>query len=194
MISRIAVTLSAVTLALVWHCASAAPSGANPWDGMVDAAARRLLAADPVAVAKWHSHQPIDAPGRERQVLATVTEQAGRLGLDRGYAQRVFRDQLDATKAVEYARIAAWTRDPASAPRAGSGLTAIRVLIDALDRDMVERLAGNVAAAGRPGCRADVAAAAGRAAARYRLDPVTARALRDATRDYCLPDDTSGNR
>lgn len=192
--SRIAATVSvalpAVALALMCHPAEAAAPHGNPWDGVIDAAARRLLTADPVAVAKWHSHQPIDDPAREQQVLAAVEAQATPLGLDPDYVHRVFRDQLDATKDVERARIAAWTGDPASAPAAGTGLAAIRGQIDSLDRIMVEGLAENTAAAHSPVCRAEVVAAVTGAAVRHRLDPVTARALFDATRDYCAEGDT----
>ena len=52
-----------------------------------------------------------------------------------------FRDQIDATVAIEYTRLAQWKFDPAVAPVDSPDLASSRGVIDALNREMVTLMA-----------------------------------------------------
>jgi chorismate mutase len=73
---------------------------------LVDVAAQRLQAADPVAASKWLNGGPITDPARVRQVLADVAAAAESAGVPSSYATAVFTDQINATEAIKYSRFA----------------------------------------------------------------------------------------
>lgn len=157
----------------------------SPLVPLVDAAAQRLQTADPVAANKFHSGGAIEDPKREQQVIAATTAEAGSRQIDPDYVGVVFRDQIDATVAVEYGLFSRWKFDPGSAPVSAPDLAASRTAIDALNHTMVDEIAAQWPALHSPSCRADLASAVHTVVAARDLDPLYRRALDHATRSYC---------
>ncbi len=152
---------------------------------LVDAAARRLQVADPIAANKFHTGGPIQDPVREQQVLDGVSAEAVSLNLDPNYVTTVFRDQIDATVAIEYSRLAQWTFDPAAAPAEAPDLASSRGVIDALNREMVTRMADEWAKLHSPTCPAEHDRAKATVVRERRLDPLYVQGIDFATRNYC---------
>ncbi|WP_374158776.1 chorismate mutase [Mycobacterium sp. G7A2] len=183
---RIVSTLASLALGLALLLAPvAAAQPQNPLLPLVDAAAERLQIADSVAAAKLHDGGLIQDPVREQQVLDAVAEEARTQRIDPAYVTTAFRDQIDATVAVEYARLAGWKLDPATAPADAPDLAASRATIDALNREMVAEMAGQWPALHAPSCRADLSAATDAVAQARGLDDLYRQALGFATRSYC---------
>ncbi|MFC9769025.1 chorismate mutase [Rhodococcus jostii] len=124
-------------------------------------------------------------PPREQQVLDAVTAMAAEQNLDTGFVSQIFRDQIDATEAVEYTRFALWKFDPATAPTTRPDLAAARATIDHLNRVMVTEIADQWDTLHAPGCRARLTAAQAAATAELGLDPLYITALTRATVSYC---------
>lgn len=186
MTPRIVSTLGSLALGLALPIAPvAAAQPPNPLLPLVDAAAERLQIADPVAAAKLHDGGLIQDPVREQQVLDTVAEEARTYRIDPAYVTTAFRNQIDATVAVEYARLAGWKLDPATAPADAPDLAASRATIDALNREMVAEMAGQWPALHAPSCRTDLSAATDAVAQARGLDDLYRQALGFATRSYC---------
>jgi chorismate mutase len=152
---------------------------------LVDAAARRLQVADPVAANKFHTGGPIEDPAREQQVLDAVSAEATTLGVDPAYVRTAFRDQIDATVAIEYTRLAQWKFDPAVAPVDAPDLAASRGVIDALNREMVTLMADEWSKLHSPACPAELDQAKTTVVAQRGLDPLYRQAVDFATRNYC---------
>ncbi|OBB33558.1 chorismate mutase [Mycolicibacterium peregrinum] len=157
----------------------------SPLQPLVDAAAQRLQTADPVAANKFRTGGPIEDPKREQQVIDATTAEADSRHLDPAYVRDVFRDQIDATVAVEYGLFSRWKLDPATAPVTAPDLAASRTTIDALNHTMVNEIADQWPVLHAPACRADLATAVDGVAAARNFDPLYRRALDHATRSYC---------
>ena len=152
---------------------------------LVDTAALRLQTAEPVAAFKWINGGPITDPARAQQVLDTVAAEAVALRIDPAYVRTAFRNQIDATEGVEYARFGQWKFDPDAAPRTAPELTASRSAIDGYNTTMVETIAQQWDSLHAPGCTADLDAARQTVIDGRSLDPLYAAALQSATRSYC---------
>ncbi|MDY6999702.1 MAG: chorismate mutase [Actinomycetota bacterium] len=178
--------LSALAAALaILLSAPAHAQPQNPLLPLVDAATERLQVADPVAAAKLHNGGLIQDPEREQQVLDAVAAEAAARQIDPGYVTAAFRDQIDATVAVEYRRLADWKLDPASAPAGAPDLASSRQTIDALNRVMVAEMAEEWALLHSPACGGELDAARAAVAQDRALDPLYRQALDFATRSYC---------
>lgn len=167
---------------------TAAPAGAdNPGDltDLVDAAAQRLQAAEPVAASKWLNGGPITDPARVRQVLADVSAMAESAGLSTDYVTAVFTDQINATEAIQYSRFSGWKLNPASAPTSAPDLSASRTLINDLNREMVAEIASGWPVLDGPGCLDALVSARETVSLERALDPLSRHALDAATRSYC---------
>lgn len=127
----------------------------------------------------------MEDPAREQQVLDAVSVVAAGLNLDPAYVASVFRDQIDATVAVQYSRLAQWKLDPTSAPAGAPDLTSSRAIIDALNREMVTLMADEWDVLHSPACAAELDRARTEVAERYDLDPLYRQAVAFATHDYC---------
>ena len=157
----------------------------SPLQALVDAAARRLQTADPVAASKFRTGGQVDDPQREQQVIDAVTADATSAHVDAGYVHDVFRNQIDATDSVEHSRFAQWKLDPASAPATAPDLSASRATIDRLNHTIVGEIAKQWSTLHSPSCRADLDAAVDAVAQARNLDPVYRQALAYATHSYC---------
>ncbi len=152
---------------------------------LVDAATRRLQVAEPIAANKFHTGGLIEDPAREQQVLDAVSAEAVALDIDPAYVATVFRDQIDATVAVEYTRLAQWTFDPAIAPADAPDLASSRAVIDALNREMVTRIADEWSKLHSPACPTELDRAKATVVAQRGLDSLYRQAVDVATRNYC---------
>ncbi|GJF08338.1 secreted chorismate mutase [Mycolicibacterium cyprinidarum] len=181
---RTAAPVVAVGLLVLTAPASYAQPNSSLND-LVDAAARRLQIAEPVAASKFHTGGPIEDPVREQQVLDYVSAEATTLRLDPAYVTAAFRDQIDATVAIEYSRLSQWTLDPASAPAQPPDLAASRGIIDALNREMVTLMADQWDVLHSATCGADLDVAKAMVAQARAMDPLYRQAIDFATRNYC---------
>jgi chorismate mutase-like protein len=123
---------------------------------LVDAAAQRLAIAEPVAAFKWSSHGSIEDPGRVQQELRKLgafNNPAAAEHIDPGYVTRVFGDQIDATKAIEYSRFAVRKLNPSGVPPAPPDLSASRSTIDGLNQMMLTQIVADWTCFTRPPAR-----------------------------------------
>jgi chorismate mutase len=177
----------ALGVALAMTC-TPIPSRADvpsPLYALVDAAAQRLQTGDAVAASKWTTGGPIEDHAREQQVIDAVTTAARDRGVDTGYVGRVFRDQIDATVAVEYGRFSEWKLDPASAPVTAPNLSDSRTAIDGFNRTMVAEIAAQWDSLHSPGCLGDLEAARNAVVVDRGFDDLYQRGLAFATGSYC---------
>lgn len=178
----LAIALAALAVAAAPAAGADVPSPLNP---LVDAAAQRLLTAEPVAASKYLTGGQIQDPQREAQVLDTVATAAQAQGTDPAYVREVFRDQIDATVSLQYSLFGDWKVDPAAAPDTAPDLASTRTTIDGLNQTMVSEIAHRWPELHAPSCRAELAAGIDEVAADRGLDPLYRRALEYATHDYC---------
>ena len=157
----------------------------NPLVPLVDAAAQRLQVAEPVAASKYLDGGVIQDPTREQQVLDAVAVEAADHDIDPIYVTEVFRDQIDATVAIQYARMAQWKLDPDSAPDNAPDLSSARTTIDELNRQMVAEMADDWSVLHSPMCVPDLDAAKAVVAQARGMDPLYRQAIDFATRNYC---------
>lgn len=176
----VSMALAAMTIAAPAHA-----DDDNPVFELVDAAAKRLQTAEPVAATKWKTHDPIEDPQRVQQVLTAVSADAAGRGIDPEDARRIFTDQISATEAIEYTRFAQWKFDPASAPVAPPDLSASRATIDRLNKVMVEQLAVVWPVLHSLDCTSRVDDARSAVVDARGLDPLYQQALSFVTRSYC---------
>lgn len=157
----------------------------SPLVPLVDAAAQRLQVAEPVAASKFQLGGPIQDPEREQKVLDAVARDATNHNIDPGYVTTVFRDQIDATVAIQYTRLAQWTFDPASAPIDAPDLASSRATIDGLNRTMVAEIADEWDVLRSPMCAAQLDTAKAIVSQARAMDPLYRQAIDFATRNYC---------
>lgn len=162
-----------------------AADDAGALTALVDAAARRLQIAEPVAAFKWHTHGPIEDPDRVQQELARLATQASARQVDPDYVTRVFGDQISATEGIEYSRFADWKLDPAGSPAQPADLAASRSAIDDLNQTMLDQMVDHWDLLHSPACPAQLDIARGGVIRARRLDALYQRALALATESYC---------
>jgi chorismate mutase len=165
------------------HAAHADPT--DPLYRLVDAAAQRLLTADPVAALKWTKGGPITDTERANEVLNDVGSDATAHGIDPAYVRASFANQIDATEAVEYTRFGQWKFDPTLAPVAAPDLSESRKAIDGFNKVMVDEIALHWDALHDPNCSTALAEATDSVATSRELDWLYLQALTSATRSYC---------
>ena len=154
---------------------------------MIDAAARRLQVAEPVAAAKWHSAAAVADPDRVRQELDALAVEATSAQIDSEYVRQVFGDQIDATEAIEYSRFAQWKLDPVAVPAVAPALSESRSAIDDLNHVMLTQVALQWELLHSPDCGGRLDSARTAVAQSRRLDALYRQALSVASRSYCRP-------
>jgi chorismate mutase len=181
--------LAAVVAALVAAPVQGRADDTSPLTELVDAAAQRLQVAEPVAAFKWSAHLAIEDPGRVQQELTKLRAAASTQHLDPDYVARVFKDQINATEAIEYSRFADWKFDAAtnvpSVPAAQPDLSASRAQIDALNQTMLTQMVLNWDLLHSPSCAAQLNGARSDVIRARQLDNLYQQALSSATRSYC---------
>ncbi|KAF0962863.1 chorismate mutase [Rhodococcus sp. T7] len=162
----------AATMLGMLTAAGTAPASAQtrPLQPIALAVSLRLATADTVASAKWGTPSPIDDPAREAQVLGTVATQAADEGLSAPRVQQIFRDQIEANKAVQRALFSWWSVAPGAAPTVRPDLTQVRPVIDRQNTDILLQLREQEDVLAGPGCVPALVDAAVAVAAEQRLD------------------------
>ncbi len=185
-IRRCAVLFCALTvLAVMSTTAPARSDDVNPLLELVDAATQRLQTAEPVAASKWLTGGSIEDPPRVEQVLAAVSADATGRGVDPDYVRHIFTDQINATEAIEYTRLAQWKLDPGSAPGVAPDLAASRATIDRLNTEMVADVALHWSVLRSPDCTGMLDDAKTAVTNARMLDPLYQQALAVSTHSYC---------
>ena len=167
--------------------AGTAPASAQtrPLQPIALAVSLRLATADTVASAKWGTPSPIDDPAREAQVLGTVATQAADEGLSAPRVQQIFRDQIEANKAVQRALFSWWSVAPGAAPTVRPDLTQVRPVIDRQNTDILLQLREQEDVLAGPGCVPALVDAAVAVAAEQRLDALHQATLARALVSIC---------
>lgn len=133
-----------VTLALVaalQGCTSP-PLADSPLEQLLDAIEQRLDLAEAVALHKWDQRQPVQASGRERQVIASVRDAASAQGLQADRAEAFFTDQMEANKLLQYSALAHWNLHQKAPPTARQHLQLeLRPQFDRRQAELLQRLA-----------------------------------------------------
>ena len=93
---------------LMSGCSSVPAVQHNAFVPLVRDVADRVKTADQVALSKWDSGRPVYDPQREAQVIEKVVAAAPAYGLAVRDVEDFFSDQIEASKAVQYALLDAW--------------------------------------------------------------------------------------
>jgi chorismate mutase len=73
----------------------------------------RLKLAPDVARYKWNTQGAIEDRLREDKIIAALGQQAAQAGLPPDWAERFFRAQIEASKAIQFALFAQWQQQDA---------------------------------------------------------------------------------
>ncbi len=157
----------------------------GPLYALIDAAAQRIQTAGVVAAVKFTTGGTVDDPVREQQVIDRATAAAAAKGIDPEFVGMVFRDQIDATNAIEHFRFADWRLDPDAVPAAAPDLAQARTVIDRLDQILVDEIAAQWDSLHSQACSAYLDEARNSVAHTRQLDGFARRALIHATHSYC---------
>lgn len=182
-------TIATLTVALA-GCGPApavVPPAAQPvpLESLVALVDERLATADTVAAAKWGTRGAVEDPPREQVVLDTATREAAPRGLAPHTVAAVFRDQIQASKVVQYGLFEDWTAEPDRAPRAPPDLAGVRPVLDGITPRLLDALASTAGVRRDPGCATQVVVASRRTADARALDALHRRALDRAVRSLC---------
>lgn len=167
--------------------ARAGAGGGGP-AAVAEVSAERLELADKVAAAKYGTGRPVDDPGRERKVLEEVADRAAGRGVDPRWATAVFRDQIEANKAVQRGLYARWDVHPEERPTIRPDLDRdVRPALDRITTELLDGLEGTREAGARGTATCGVGLAVGGARAAYvrHFDALHAGALVRAVRAVC---------
>ena len=109
---------------------------------LLESVNQRLDMAEDVALNKWDSGQPVEAPEREQQVIANAQSQALRFGVDGQRAALFFADQIEANKLLQYSALSRW-HAVGSAPQTPRVdlRSQLRPQLDRLQRTLLSQLA-----------------------------------------------------
>ncbi|MCX4391886.1 gamma subclass chorismate mutase AroQ [Streptomyces sp. NBC_01767] len=158
----------------------------SPLRSVAELSARRLATGDLVAAAKWGTGGPVDDPARERRVLDSAAERAGALGADPWLTRLVFRDQIEANKAVQRGLHRLWRDHPSEAPTERPRLDDVRKEVDRLNEALVRAVADSAPyRRAAPLCRVALAVSAGRVSRARSLDELHSTALAGSLKEVC---------
>ncbi|MGH8383823.1 gamma subclass chorismate mutase AroQ [Pseudomonas sp.] len=125
-------------LFLVQGCS---PSTNDRLQQLLDTVEQRLNFAEPIALSKWHSGQPVEDNSREASVIASAKAQASNFKLDSQRAAEFMDDQIQANKLLQYYALVSWL-EAGSAPQAArADLAQLRPQLDRLQETMLSALA-----------------------------------------------------
>jgi chorismate mutase len=153
---------------------------------LVQLSAERVLLADKVAAAKWGTNQPIDDPAREQHELDSVAAQSVRLGIDPVVSQRIFRDQIEASKVVQRGLYRLWSDRPELRPTRRPDLSKeVRPALDRITVELLEQIRDTQSLRVHPSCGGQLIAAFFRVGHEMRLDPLHSAGLARAVPSVC---------
>ncbi|GAA4853484.1 chorismate mutase [Saccharopolyspora rosea] len=163
----------------------ASAARAESLDPLVRSAAERVATSDQVAAAKWGTGQPIDDPAREQQVLDGVARRSVELGLDPEETERVFRDQIEASKLVQRGLQEYWAAHPDRQPTERPDLGRVRPEIDRLNDELLTELRDTEQVREHASCGGRLLAAYRHVDADMRLDALHRAGLGRALPSVC---------
>lgn len=179
----------ALALWLVSGCASVPAGQGNAFLPLVRDLAERVRIVDQVALSKWDSGRPVQDPQREAQVIEKAVAAAPAYGLGAQDVQAVFEDQIEASKAVQSALLAAWKRQGRAPAWPRQSLSDdIRPRLDTLQIAIMADLQRLGALRQAADCRIRVARVARQAARLAAFDRVHRAALDRAVARVCIGD------
>lgn len=183
---------TAGTISAVQSPATAAPavhSSVHPnqqsLNHLVDLIVQRLELADTVAAAKWGTHGAIDDPAREQVVLDAAAAGAIQRGLDPDVVKLLFRDQIEASKTVQYGLFSEWSAAPEDAPTTIPDLSKIRPILDQITVGLLDGMADTHQIRTGSWCGPELFLQRTRVQLTHHLDALHQRALGRALRSVC---------
>lgn len=188
------VVVAVIAAAVVVMCAGQAgaapadePSPARNLHALIELSLQRIDTGDAVAAAKWGTSSPIDDPAREAQVYESMVTLAGSKGLPADWIRSVFMGQIEANKVVQRGLHTRWRFDPASAPSARPDLTAVRPVIDRVNKEIVDQLVAHRDLLTGPDCAVNLSQGVFAAVTSGRADALHSAALVRAAVTLCSP-------
>ena len=162
-------------------------SPSDPLSGLASLAVQRIMTADQVAAAKFGTHQLIDDPPREQQVLDSVAAASPGMGISSQDSAQFFRDQIEANKVVQRGLYQRWRAYPKQRPTDRPDLNKqVRPELDRLTTDILRQLQATTAVRhASTQCIAQARQALAEAA--KPLDQLHRDALTVALRSVCSP-------
>lgn len=179
-----------VAIALMASTGCTAPIEAgdsNQFVPLVRSMADRLKTAEQVALSKWDSGKAVYDAQREAQVLSNVADMAPGQGVAPEDASHLFRDQMEANKAIQYGLLNNWRREGKApdVPRQSlSGI--IRPELDRLQVALLQNLRGIHAQRSMDNCPVNLARAVGYVAKQEGFDARYLSALDRAVASVCV--------
>jgi chorismate mutase len=146
---------------------------------------QRIALADTVAAAKWPTRGPIDDPAREQVVLDAAADGAIQRGLDPDPVRVIFRDQIEASKVVQYGLFSHWAAVPEDAPITVPDLSQIRPILDQITGQILDELETSHHLRSTPRCEPALAVARRDVQAKNHLDSLHRAALGRALDSVC---------
>ncbi|WDY58408.1 chorismate mutase [Pseudomonas sp. PSKL.D1] len=176
---RPALTLCCLAVGLL-GCSATSPSQPE-LQPLLATIEQRLDLAISVAAHKWDNKLPIEAPERERQVLADVRKDAADYNLTADRAAAFFSDQIEANKLVQYTLVDRWNTLGNRPPTASHDLVhEIRPRLDKLKATLMSQL-GRFDSTAKADCKLNLTSAL----QRRTNDPLRHMALVRATAQLC---------
>jgi chorismate mutase len=136
----------------------AAPRG-DPLEPLVNLVAQRLKTGDTVSSAKFGTPSPIEDPAREKVELDSAAAMATKQGLDPNATRKIFSDQIQANKVVQYGLYSRWTSHPDQVPKTRADLNKIRTQLNTITAALIRDLATTRTARSGTGCRTQLQSA-----------------------------------
>ncbi|GAA1189246.1 chorismate mutase [Pseudonocardia alaniniphila] len=147
-------TANAATSAPAVPSAQHATAPSDSLESLVNLLAQRLKTADSVSTAKYGTPSPVDDPAREKTELDSAAAMATKQGLDPNATRKIFSDQIQANKVVQYGLYSRWTALPNEIPKIKADLTKLRTQLDTITGDLIRDLAATKTARSASDCKA----------------------------------------
>jgi chorismate mutase len=146
-------TANAATAAPAVSSALHATGRGDSLEPLVNLLAQRLKTADSVSTAKYGTPSPVDDPAREKTELDSAAAMATERGLDPNATRKIFSDQIQANKVVQYGLYSRWTALPDEIPKTKADLTKLRTQLDTITDDLIRDLVATKTARSASGCK-----------------------------------------
>ena len=147
-------TANAATSAPAVPSAQHATGRSDSLEPLVNLLAQRLKTADSVSTAKYGTPSPVDDPAREKTELDSAAAMATKQGLDPNATRKIFSDQIQANKVVQYGLYSRWTALPNEILETKANLTKLRTQLDTITNDLIRDLAATKTTRRGSGCTA----------------------------------------
>jgi chorismate mutase len=178
-------TANAATSAPTVSSAQHATRRGDSLEPLVNLLAQRLKTADSVSTAKYGTPSPVDNPAREKTELDSAAAMATKRGLDPNTTRKIFSDQFQASKVVQYGLYSRWTALPNEILKTKADLTKLRTQLDTITDDLIRDLAATKTTRSGPGCKARLQSAERRVSRANHFDPLHVEAFNRALISVC---------